>query len=116
MLKKRILYTALSLCMVSAFSVSAFAVNVDGGEWEVGYTGDNIIYSRYQHETKSHGASTQVWNGKSWDTDRICKQSGVVARSEQKDNYRHSRYHGHGYHHICGADIKDCNGARGIFD
>ena len=105
-MNKKFVSVLFALCIMSILSLSAFAKSVDGGEWTVGYHGNNI-YSRYQHETKPHGASTQVWDDDDWCTDRVCKSSGVVACSEQEDNYRHTGKHGHGYYHRCGIDISD---------
>lgn len=114
MRKKFLSFFSLLLFMI-LLSVISFAKSVGGGDWTVGYN-EKDIYSRYQHEILPHGASTQVWNGSDWDTDRVCKPSGVVARSQQLDLYRHTRYHGHGYWHRCGIEILNCNGAFGCFD
>lgn len=126
-MNKKVINILLSLCAISVLSLTAFAQSVGGGEWTVGYrveyqedNEDNkkvdIIYSRYMHDTKSHGASTQVRQGGKWNTDRICKQSGVAACSEQVDSCKGTGNHGHGFWHRCGIDIPDCNGAYGNFD
>lgn len=114
MMKKSLSFFSL-LLFIMLLSVISFAVSVGGGRWTVGYRGDDI-YSRYEHDTLPHGASTQVWNGDDWDTDRVCKPSGVVACSQQDDSYRHTRYHGHGFWHLCGKNISNCGGAYGAFD
>lgn len=119
MISKKVVNILFGVCIISALSFFVFAEKVGGGNWTVGYceeNGDDIIYSEYLHNTKPHGASTQVYNETSWETDRICVARGVIARSEQKDNYRHSSKHGHGFWHRCGIDIENCNGAFENFD
>lgn len=118
MMNKKFVNILFVSCVISTLSLSVFAKSVGGGEWTVGYINKTTIYSEYSHSTKSHGASTQVWddNEGNWCTDRICVSRGVVARSEQLDEHRHSENHGHGYWHRCGIEISDCNGASGDFD